>query len=308
MGNIEISVSIPLDESGMVGRECLECEQYFKVKPGTGLDTDHCYCPYCEYEGNDDTFYTKAQIEYVRSVALQKAFDTIVNPELNKLEDAFKRLERETRNTILPMRVEIKRDNYTYPIKEYTEEELETNVICDNCSLEFSIYGVFSHCPDCNKSNAFIVYNKSLEVLQKTLNIYSKNEMPAEVLDSSLSSILSSAIAVFDGLGKELRKLEPSKYPKRPRNLFQNLYELNKSIDDFISLNHSDFKTLHMLFQVRHIFEHNMGVVDKACIEKVPSLSHMLNRKYKLSITQMNEFIAMMYELGEIVKQYHTKV
>lgn len=305
MGDIQISVDIPLDESGMVGRECLECEQYFKVKPGTGLRTDHCYCPYCEYEGDHDTFFTKAQIEYVKSVAYQKAFETIVNPKLDELKNAFKRLERQTRNTILPMKVEIKGGNYSYPIKDYTEEELETNVTCDNCNLEFSIYGVFSHCPDCNKSNAFIVYDKSLEVLQKTLDIFSRGEVPSEVLESSLKSVLSSAIAAFDGLGKELRKLKLDKYPERPKNLFQNLYSLNSSLNNYISDNHSNYEQLFKFFQLRHVFEHNMGVIDEDFIDRIPSLSYLLNRKYILNIEETKDFINLMYELGDIMKRYH---
>ncbi|MDZ7792117.1 MAG: hypothetical protein U5P10_00065 [Spirochaetia bacterium] len=61
--NIEISVPFPTDEDGMLGRECLECEEYFKIKPGTGLETTYCHCPYCEYEGEADTFWTPEQIE-----------------------------------------------------------------------------------------------------------------------------------------------------------------------------------------------------------------------------------------------------
>lgn len=36
LGN-EIIVSIRLDETGFMGRECPECERYFKFKPGIGF-------------------------------------------------------------------------------------------------------------------------------------------------------------------------------------------------------------------------------------------------------------------------------
>jgi len=34
---IRLKVTLPTDDEGMVGRECPQCKQYFKIKPGTGL-------------------------------------------------------------------------------------------------------------------------------------------------------------------------------------------------------------------------------------------------------------------------------
>ena len=47
LGN-QMSISIPTDENGYLGRECPEksCEGYFKIKPGTGLPSaTDCICP-----------------------------------------------------------------------------------------------------------------------------------------------------------------------------------------------------------------------------------------------------------------------
>ena len=45
----EISITLELDDQGMVGRQCpaTDCVRYFKLKPGTGLNTDLTRCPYC---------------------------------------------------------------------------------------------------------------------------------------------------------------------------------------------------------------------------------------------------------------------
>lgn len=305
MGDINVSVTIPLDENGMMGRECLECEQYFKLKPGTGLETDHCHCPYCDYEGNADTFWTQAQLEYARSIAMQQAFNKIVKPQLDKLTNSFKQLERNSRNSLIQFKVKTTGNNISFPIKYYSESELETNLICDNCGLEFAIYGVFSNCPDCNKTNAFLIYEKSLEVIEKKLEIFSKPEIPQEIVEISLNSILTSSISAFDGLGKELRKIKPEHYPSKPRNLFQNIYVLNEKLDNLIADKHSDFNKLIKYFQLRHVIEHNMGVVDSDCINKIPELSHLKGRKYKLTVTELDEFIGLMHELGTIIKENH---
>ena len=49
--------------------------------------------------------------------------------------------------------------------------KLETQVKCDNCGLEFAIYGVFASCPDCGQLNALRVFEKSIEVALKRITL-----------------------------------------------------------------------------------------------------------------------------------------
>ena len=39
-------------------------------------------------------------------------------------------------------------------VHSYIEKQLETAGTCDQCSLEFAVYGVFASCPDCGQLNA----------------------------------------------------------------------------------------------------------------------------------------------------------
>lgn len=304
---IQISVDIPRDHEGMLGRECLECKRYFKIKPGTGLPTSYCHCPYCEYEGDSNTFWTEAQIKYAESVAIKKAFNQLVKPSLDKLTDSFKDLERSTRNSFIKFKVTVTGDDFNFPTKYYREKELETKVICDNCGLEFSIYGVFSRCPDCKELNAFLIFDKSLEITQKQLSIFSNPEIPEDVRQQSFSFILTSCISTFDGLGKELRQRNPTIYPKEPKNLFQNISLLNEKVNQYLSQNHSDFELLTKLFQVRHIYEHNMGVIDKDFVNKLPQFRNKLGQKYNLTQSELELFILKMKELGDLIKDHLKK-
>lgn len=299
---IQVSVKIPLDGDGMMGRECLECKKYFKLKPGTGLPTDHCHCPYCDYEGKSNTFWTPAQLEYAKSVGLNQVFQTHIKPSLDRLTDSFKELERSSRNSLIKFTVKTSGHGHFFPIKYYSEEELETKLECDNCGLVFSIYGVFARCPDCNELNAFLIFDKSIEVTEKQFEIFTKPEIPAELRTQSLNSILSSCISAFDGLGKELRKRKPVLYPDKPKNLFQNLYTLNEHLNNLISDKHSNYPLLIKMFQVRHLYEHNMGVVDEDFVKKLPQYSNSLGRKYILDETELKNFISCVKELGEIIK------
>src|SRR5258706_6818298 len=103
--NIQVSVTIPLDDQGMLGRECLKCLRYFKLKPGTGLPTDHCHCPYCDYEGKATTFWTPAQLEYAKSVGLNQVYNQFIKPSLDDLTRSFKELETSSRNSLIKIKV-----------------------------------------------------------------------------------------------------------------------------------------------------------------------------------------------------------
>jgi Zn finger protein HypA/HybF involved in hydrogenase expression len=297
-----IPVSIPLDDEGMLGRECLECKRYFKLKPGTGLPIDYCHCPYCDYEGKSDTFWTSSQIEYAQSIAMNQAINQFIKPSINKLTMTFKELERKTRNSFIQFKFKESRNNFSVPIKYYKEEELETKITCNNCGLVFSIYGVFARCPDCNQLNAFLIYYKSLEVTRKQLKMFSKPEISDDIQEKSLSFLLLSCISVFDGLGKELRMRKPTAFPEKPKNLFQNLLKLNETLNNEISQKHSNYTFLLKMFQVRHLFEHNMGVIDNDFINKIPEFASMAGRKYSLSFDEIDLFIDSMEELGKIVQ------
>src|SRR5262245_44734356 len=88
LGN-RIQIPIPMDAMGFVGRECpeAECEGYFKIRPGTGLKGSGvpCHCPYCGYTSSHNSFWTREQIEYAKSVALRQVTDA-VRRDLKQLE------------------------------------------------------------------------------------------------------------------------------------------------------------------------------------------------------------------------------
>jgi hypothetical protein len=123
---------------------------------------------------------------------------------------------------------------------------------------------------------------------------------------ANLKFILSNAISSFDGLGKELRKKVVGKFPDNPKNLFQNIDELETVLSQNFGL---DIKSqmpgyvfLRQMFQVRHIFEHNMGVVDLDFVKKVPNCNHLLNRKYPLTLTDVQHFLSLITDLGSIIE------
>jgi len=300
--NKEIRVSLPTDIEGFIGRECPhpQCQQYFKVKAGTGLPTNECICPYCGYKGDHREFFTRDQIEYAKSVALKE----FLGPELRKLERSFKQLERSTRGGFIEIKVTMRRRPFR--LKFYQERELETHVVCDSCGLEFAIYGVFANCPDCGQLNALEVFAKSIEVARKRLRLLDSLEQSDEDLrDAILSDALSGAISVFDALGKALRRRHPDLLPARPRNLFQNLGALSEALSKGIGqsladvVGEEDTAFLMKMFQVRHIYEHNVGVVDDDFVGKVPNSAHLKGRRYQLERDEVEKSLDSLLEAGK---------
>jgi hypothetical protein len=222
-------------------------------------------------------------------------------------EDAFKPLERQTRNSFLQIKVSTKQSYI--PIKYYEEKDLETDVLCDNCGCNFSIYGVFASCPDCTRLTTMSIFKKSIENIRKKLSVIeSLIEKKDELLDQLLADVISSGVSAFDGLGKRLRKEFVDVFPEKPKNLFQNIQFLNDyliekmkySIADLIG--EENFKKVFFLFQVRHLWEHNFGEVDEEFAHKTGYDPQQIGKTIKTTFEEVKEFITMVELLGNTLR------
>lgn len=299
----DIHINFPPDEHGFLGRECPECQKYFKVKLGTGLSTSTCYCPYCGHTADYEEFVTKDQLEYAKTMAIKKLTEEVIKPEIKKLERKLKELEKATRGGPIQIKIETQYKSGEIPISYYQEKEVETQIKCDNCGLEFAIYGVFANCPDCGKLNASIIFAKSIEVPHKRINLIGSVKNDADLQEAILEDALSGGVSSFNGLGKALQLRYPNTLPQK-RNLFQKLEVLSDTLSKSMRISLSDiigeekFEYLFKMFQVRHIYEHNMGVVDEDFVHKIPSLEYLKGRKYTLKKDEVDEFLSLVLELG----------
>lgn len=132
---------------------------------------------------------------------------------------------------------------------------------------------MFASCPVCGQLNALRVFEKSIEVALKRIALIDTiEEDDVELLGAILEDALSGGVSAFDSFGKALRRAFPSLLPDRPRNLFQNLIALSdllykiigKTLVDISGTEEADF--LMKMFLVRHIFEHNMCVIDDSFV------------------------------------------
>ena len=165
-----ISIPIKPDEDGFTGRECPQpdCEGYFKVQFGTGLEGEGlpCHCPYCGHTAMHDHYWTRDQIEYLRSVAMQ-TFTDAVRKDLKKME--FKQKSKS------PLGIELSltfKPGNPVPIRHYREEQLETEVICAVCTLRYSVYGVFAILPRLQANTILSkILEKNIELVAKVMDL-----------------------------------------------------------------------------------------------------------------------------------------
>ena len=250
-----LSIPIRPDEDGFTGRECplSDCEGYFKVEFGTGLDGSDlaCHCPYCGHSATHDHFSTREQIEYAKSVAMREYADAI-RKDLKEMEF--------TRKTKGPLGFEFSlrfRPGSPVPIRRYREKELETEVVCGNCTLRYSVYGVFAFCPDCGRHNSLQIFEKSIEVVAKMVKLAEGTE--EQVSRALIENALEDCVSVFDGFGRELCRF----------------YARNATTAD-------EWRSLVRAFQKRHLIAHRMGVVDEDYFAKASDSKAVVGRRIRV--------------------------
>ena len=283
LGN-SISIPIPADENGFTGRECpqLHCEGYFKIQIGTGLKGKGlpCHCPYCGHAAEHDQFWTKEQIKYVRSIAMQRISDAI-HKDLKKLE--FNHKPKGSFGIGVSMKV---RRGQRPRIHYYREQQLETEVVCSICTLRYSVYGVFAFCPDCGQHNSLQILDKNLELVGKMLELATGAEKG--LAEKLIENALEDCVSAFDGFGRELCRVHANKARnsvKLEKMNFQNLDGARKGfldlfgIDLCTELKPEEWRVTAVAFQKRHLIAHKLGVVDKNYVAKTGDTRAVLGRK-----------------------------
>ncbi len=302
LGN-SISVKIHSDEDGFIGRECpnSECEGYFKVESGTGIQEENlpCICPYCGHTASHDNFRTTEQSEYAKSVAFRE-INEAVRKDLKKLE--FDHKPKGPFGIGFSMKLQ---PGPGVPLHYYREKELETEIVCSNCTLRYSVYGVFAFCPDCGVHNSLQILDKSLEVVEKMLNM-------AETVESDIATMLvenalEDCLSTFDGFGRALVLVhrEKASYPDKIGKIsFQNLDGANKNllaafgIDLSVNLTVDEWEHTKRSFQKRHLLAHKMGVIDKDYIRRSGDSSAIPGRKIAIEGSEVHQLTAILRKLS----------
>jgi len=286
---MEFSVAIKPDKDGYKGRECPSCEKYFKIKFGTGLPGyPECHCPYCNHVGPQNEFWTRQQIEYAKSVALNK-----ITGELISKMKAMER--RPDPRAFISIGITVK-GNPT-PIAYYSESELEERITCSECTLEYTIYGAFGFCPDCGAHNSLQIANANLDLVIKTLTL--SQTAPPEIAAKLVENALEDAVSCFDGFGREHCANLPFKISFQSIETAQQKLFREAGFDISSGLGVDQWKFVCDQFQKRHLFAHKMGVIDSEFISKTGCPSALLGRKATVSEDDVRFLVSSLRTIAE---------
>jgi hypothetical protein len=297
------TISIPPDEDGLIGRECpaQDCESYFKIQLGTGLKGENlpCHCPYCGHTAGQDKFFTKAQVEYAQSVALNKITGALLK-DLKSLE--FNHRPRGAFGIGISMRV----SGQPAPIRYYREKQLETEVVCDQCTLRYMIYGVFGFCPDCGVHNSLQILKTNLQLVEKMLAVAESQEQA--IAQRLIENSLEDCVSAFDGFGREICRVHTkvSTDPEKEDKIsFQNLESAKQNmstlfkLDIAADLTGDEWKAAVRGFQKRHLLSHKMGVVDDEYVRKSGDARAVVGRKVSVHSDEVRTLVQIIGKLGQ---------
>jgi hypothetical protein len=300
-----IKVSLPTDENGLTGRECpnSECLGNFKIKFGTGLKGEGlpCHCPYCGHTAQQDKFWTQEQLAYIQSIAMNEVSEALQA----FTQDWDRDLRRSTRNSFIKMSVEFKGGHH--PIHYYQEKQLETNVTCDVCTLEYSIFGVFAFCPDCGTHNSFQILSTNLELVEKEIAFAGTME-DAEFAKKLIEDALENAVSSFDGFGRATTVAYSNKStnPDQAKEIsFQNIESARRKVQTLFDfdlangVNEDDWKFIVRFFQKRHLLAHKMGVTDAEYVKKAHDPHAVVGRKITIAPDDVIKLVGLLRTIGK---------
>jgi hypothetical protein len=280
-----VRVTLSPDHDGYVGRECPQCDHYFKIMLGTGLTGTHeTHCPYCQAIEASDQFFTKEQIAFARTIAVQQVRASV----LGNLKESIERLNTQT-GGLVNLNVSMTTSDDENTVEHYQDKALKTELTCDACGLSYKIYGVFATCPDCGAHNSTQILTTNLDVLRKQLD---------NADEQAVQDILTNTVNVFDAYGRTTTERVTG-----TKISFQNLDGAEKNLQAHglslrAHLTREEWEFLNRSFQKRHILTHNMGVIDKDYLQRAHDPDAILGRKIRLTTTEVERTIDVLQRLG----------
>jgi len=308
----EMRINIPADEDGMIGRECPkeDCSPgYFKVKLGTGIteNQETAFCPYCRTKAGPSNFTTQAQRDYATTLVKNNAINGI-NRMLKKSLGLDSTGERKI--SVGPFSIEMSlksgRPNY---VPRLIEEELRRDVVCPNCGLEHSVFGLATWCPDCGQDIFLVHVDKEFEVLEKMLSVVDKrrDELGARVAGRDIENAIEDMVSIFEAVmkmitGRHLMKQGAQSdevadvLEKQIRNQYQSIRSAQEIFKKFVGielfegLSNPSLEALTLTFEKRHPITHNLGVIDRKYLARVQS-GELQGREIKISAQEVFDVI-----------------
>jgi hypothetical protein len=314
----QMNVSLPLDSDGRLARECPSenCSPgYFKVKPGTGITSEQksAFCPYCRFSSEPKNFATKEQVRYVKDSVMREAHEGIGK----MIQDALglgPSGKKKYGDGLISMEMSYKSGTLPH-VRPPIESELKRDVICPNCGLDHSVYGLATWCADCGKDIFLTHVEAELNVVKTMLEDVSRRQekLGPRVAAKDIENCLEDTVSIFEAVLKVLliryytnKGLSENEIndilKKKVGNVFQSItrtdsfFQAELGFKVFDGLNKETLAFLELTFEMRHPITHNLGIVDRKYLEKVRS-AEKEGREIRVTIDDIKKAINISFDI-----------
>ena len=317
-----MSVTLPQDQDGRIARECPngECSPaYYKVKSGTGITDGQevAYCPYCRHSAEPSDFTTQEQIRYAKDMAIREArggIDDMVKDALG----LDSRGKRKVGGGLISIEMSYKRSS-PKPVRRPFEDEVRRDVICPNCTLDQTVFGLASWCSDCGNDIFLVHVEAEIVVILSMLNDVGRREqeLGKRVAAKDLENCLEDAVSLFEASAKAIVRRGLSKRGhdaeaveaeiKKVGNSFQNVERSQTQIKRLFGCSADDtdlWARLAESFEKRHPVTHNLGVIDKKYLQRAQQAERE-GREVRISEREVR---ALLKDILEVISAIHQEV
>jgi hypothetical protein len=245
------AVFIASDSEGKFGHKCLCCNGYWRSGPWPNV------CPYCGTTASGHQFLSEAHRRYIRhycevlSEALAAGGNIDVVIDMDAVVDAVSKGSEK-------------------PAFYVSEQSQQRKFICGSCEEFNDILGRFGYCSLCGTRNDLADFEgQTVPSIRERLNAGNPSE------DS-----LRDAVASFDSfvaqVAKQLVEWVPMTERRKHRLTKQRFHDFEEvraafkdwfDIDVCAGMSAAECLSVALMFQRRHVYEHNGGEVDQKYLD-----------------------------------------
>jgi uncharacterized Zn finger protein (UPF0148 family) len=315
-----LSVSVPMecDEKGYIDKQCPseKCTFIFKVNREDWINIfkdEAVWCPLCRHEAPANQWFTSEHAEHAKAEALSLVRGRIDNALRSGVEQFN---HSQPKNSLISMSMEVQGSiKRTHIIPAQAAEAMQLEITCEKCNSRFAVIGSAFFCPACGYNSVKQTYSDSLRKIKAKRDNASlirsdlsksigKDE--AELIYRSLrETCLSDGVVAFQKYCEGLY----ATFGETSFNAFQRIEEGSRLWQEAIHKSYSDWLTdeelaiLKILYQKRHIFAHNEGIVDAKYIKKSGDISYKEGQRVVVSDQDINQLLCYLEKLGFGLKE-----
>ncbi len=306
--DITMSVSVPLDDDGFLGRECPSCTQTFRINGDDyeELPDDlHLWCVYCGHREEHTGFLTQQQ----QDRAMRTAGDIGVQMIGQAFDEAFGKMARRTRGRRSTVQVNYRsKPFYPRALPGIDEERLIRIRQCDPCAVRYAVFGEHRYCPVCGPLPPLQV---ALDALQaETARLDALDALPQEtaaalreqgVFHRIWVDTLENLVGIVETYTEAVYREAVSDADLQLRGkgkAFQRLDEMAVLVveagypDLAAAVGTEVWQRLAEVWAVRHVFTHSDGVVDEKYLRKVSMSTLAVGQRLTVSERNCRQAIA----------------